>query len=571
MTAPKPSRWASIRRWLASPRVLVLLPLLALVLGLPSLAGGLALDDLLLREHLLDGSRDLASIYDFGGPAEVAEQRASGAFPWWTADDLRVHFFRPLTAATLVVDGAGAPWWMHLHSVLWYALLVVVVGHAYRAVAAERGEHAWIAGLALLLFTVDDAHAASVGWIAARHGVIGAVFGVLALLAHHRWRARGWTAGVLVGPGALALGLLASESALAVLGYLAAYAVVLERAEGWRARAGTLMPCGLVVVAWYAAYRALGYGATGCGMYVDPAADPLAFAVALLLHGPLLLMAQLGLPAVVELLVFVPGARGPAALVAWLGLIVGALLVRPVLRRSAVARFWALGMVLAALPLGGVLPADRHLLLVGVGACGLVAATIAGLCEEIRAGRAVRVLAWIWVALHGVLAVLLIVPRMLGPAAMQRTIVEAVAALPAPSDRRPILLVQAPGDVFTLYAPAIRGAGGVHVLYAGIGPVALERRDPSGLVLRPAGGWMAAPGDRIFRDGRPMRAGEVIALPEFSVTILEVTPDGRPAAVLVHDAGAARWMAWTDGGPTPLELPRVGESRTLAPASWRFD
>src|SRR5690606_9563033 len=126
---------------------------------------------------------------------------------------------------------------------------------AYRAVAAERGEQAWIAGLALLLFAVDDAHAASVGWIAARHGVIGAVFGVLALLAHHRWRARGWTAGVVAGPGALALGLLASESALAGLGYLAAYALVLERAEGWRARAKTLVPYAVVVVAWYAVHR----------------------------------------------------------------------------------------------------------------------------------------------------------------------------------------------------------------------------------------------------------------------------------------------------------------------------
>ncbi|MDC0672113.1 hypothetical protein [Nannocystis radixulma] len=556
--------------------MLVLLPLLAFLLGLPSLAGGLALDDLLLREHLDDATRGVTSLYDFGGPAEVVERRASGAFPWWTADDLQVRFFRPLTAATLAVDGYGAPWWMHLHSVLWFVLLVFVVGRAYRTLAADHGARPWIAGLALLLFAVDDAHAASVGWIAARHGLIGAVFGVLALLAHHHWRARGWTGGVVAGPGALALGLLASESALACLGYLAAYALVLERAEGWRARMRTLVPYALVVVAWYAAYRALGHGAQGCGMYVDPAVDPLVFAVSALLHVPLLLMAQLGLPAVVELLVFVPGALVPAAFVAWFGLLVCASIVRPLLRSCAVARFWAFGMVLAALPLGGTLPADRHLLLVGVGACGLVAATIAALGEEVRARRMVRLLAWIWIVLHGLFAVLLIVPRMLGPAAMQRTIAEAVGALPDPSDRRPIVLVQAPGDVFTLYAPAIRGAGGLHVLYAGVGAVALERRDPSSLVLRPAGGWLAAPGDRIFRAGRPMHPGDAIVLPEFVMTVLEVAPDGRPAVVLLRadfplDAGALRWMAWADGKPTPLELPRVGESRTLAPASWRFD
>jgi hypothetical protein len=73
-----------------------------------------------------------------------------------------------------------------------------------------------------------------------------------------------------------------------------------------------------------------------------------------------------------------------------------------------------------------------------------------------------------------------------------------------------------------------------------------------------------------------MHPGDAIALPDFVMTVLEVGSDGRPAVALLRadsplDAGALRWMAWTDGKPTPLELPRVGESRTLAPASWRFD
>src|SRR5688572_18709841 len=232
MTPPKPSLAARIQRWLASPRTLVVLPLLATLLGLPALAGGLALDDLLIREQLTAGAGGLASAYDFvaGGPAEVAEQRATGAFPWWTADDLHVRFFRPLTAATLAFDlrVSGAPWWMHLHGVLWSALLAVAAGAAYRATATRHGEAVWIAGLALLLFVVDDAHAASVGWIAARHGVIGATFAVAALLAHLHWRDRGWTPGSLLGPAALAVGLLASETALGGLAYVTAHALTLE-------------------------------------------------------------------------------------------------------------------------------------------------------------------------------------------------------------------------------------------------------------------------------------------------------------------------------------------------------
>lgn len=580
MTPPRPSLAARFQRWLASPRVLVVLPLLAVLLGLPALAGGLALDDLLLREQLTTGAGGLASVYDFvAGPAEVAAKRASGAFPWWTADDLQVRFFRPLSAATLALDMrlVGAPWWMHLHNVLWSGLLAFAAGAAYRSTARRHDEALWIGGLALLLFVVDDAHAASVGWIAARHGVLGATFAVAALLAHLHWRDRGWTFGSLLGPAALAVGLLASELALGGLAYVTAHALTLESSKGWRARVLLLAPYFAVTVIWYTAYRLLGHGSVGCGMYIDPADDPTAFAGAALLHVPLLLMAQLGLPGVVELTPFVPGALRPAAVFAWLGLLACAWVLRPVLRRSAAARFWALGMVLAALPVAGALPADRNLLLVGLGAAGLVAATIATLRTERRPGRLLRALAWIWLLVHGLLAALLVGPRMLAPAAMHATLTRAASSLPEPAEGRPVALVQTPGDLFTLYTPAIRDAGGVHVLYAGGGVLVLERRDAWTLVMRPEGGWFPAPGDRMFRgDERPMYAGDRSALPGLMITVLEVGADGRPLAAEVRgdaplDAGSLRWMAWTDGGPASLELPRPGESRTLPPAVWRFD
>ena len=580
MTPPKPSLAARTRLWLASPRVLVALPLLAALLGLPSLAGGLALDDLLLRDQLISGA-GLASAYDFvaGGAAEVAGQRATGAFPWWTADDLHVRLFRPLTAATLALDLrlTGAPWWMHLHSVLWSVLLAVAAGAAYRATSTRHGAAVWIAGLALLLFVVDDAHAASVGWIAARHGVLGATFAVASLLAHLRWRDRGWTAGAWLGPAALALGLLASETALGGLAYVTAHALTLEASKGWRARVVVLAPYLGVTATWYAVYRLLGYGSVGCGMYIDPGEDPAAFVGAALLHAPLLLMAQLGLPGVVELTPFVPGALGPAAGFAGLGLLVCAWVVRPVLRGSAVARFWALGMILAALPVAGALPVDRNLLLVGLGAAGLVAATIAALRTEPRPGRLLRALAWVWLIVHGLLALLLVGPRMLAPAALHATLTRAADRLPAPAEARPVVLVQAPGDLFSLYTPAIRGFAGVHVLYAGVGALELERRDAETIVVRPEGGWLAAPGDRIFRGGaRPMHAGDRFTIPGLTIAVLAVDVDGRALVVEVRgdaplDAGGLQWMAWTDGGPVPLELPRPGESRRLAPAVWRFE
>lgn len=579
MAPPRPPLLSRIRRWLASPRALIVLPLLAALLGMPSLAGGLALDDLLIHEQLTTGTGGLASVYDFiaDGPAEVADKRATGAFPWWTADDLRVRFFRPLSAATLALDlrVSGAPWWMHLHSVLWSLLLAVAAGGVYRATVRRSGDALWIGGLALLLFVLDDAHAASVGWISARHGLIAATFAAAAILAHLRWRGASWTPGALLGPAALAVGLLASETALGALAYLTAHALTLESSTGWRARLLPLVPYLLVTAIWYATYRLLGHGVTGCGMYIDPGADPAAFAGAALLHAPLLVLAQLGLPGVVELLPFVPGALQPASALAWLTLLAGAWVLRPVLRASAAARFWALGMLLATLPVAGALPSDRNLLLIGLGAAGLVAATIADL--HAHPGRLLRALAWVWLFVHGLLAALLIGPRMLAPAALQATITRAAERLPEPAEARPILLVQAPGDLFNLYTPAIRRAGHVHVLYAGSGALTLERPDAHTIVLRPTGSWFAAPGDRIFRAAdRPIHAGDRFTLPEATITALEVDADGRPLAIEIRGdqplgAGPLRWMAWTDGGPTPLELPGAGESRTLPPAAWRFD
>ncbi|MBL9102624.1 MAG: hypothetical protein JNL82_16885 [Myxococcales bacterium] len=579
MAPPSVARLTRVRGWLASPRALVVLPLLAALLALPALAGGLALDDLLLREQLTTDGRGLASAYDFiaGGPEQVAAGRASGAFPWWTADDLRVRFMRPLASALLALDlrVSGAPWWMHLHSALWSALLAAAAAGIYRATTRRGGEAPWVAGLALLLFVVDDAHAASVGWIAARHGLIAATFAAAAILAHLRWRADGWTPGAWIGPAALALGLLASESALGALAYLLAHACTLA-APGWRARLLPLAPYLVVTAAWSAAYRLLGHGAAGCGMYIDPGDDPLGFVGAALVHAPLLLTAQLGPPGIVELLPFVPGALRPAAALAWLGLVVGAWILRPLLRASAAVRFWALGMVLATLPAAGALPGDRNLLLVGLGAAGLVAATISRLHAEPRPGRPLRALAWAWLLVHGLLAALLVGPRMLAPAALHATIARAAQALPDPGETRPVLLVQAPGDVFTLYAPTLRGAAGVHVLYAGSGALTLERTDARALVLRPAGGWSAAPGDRTFRAAdRPMHVGDRAALPGVVITVLAVADDGRPQAVELRgddplDAGALVWLAWTDGAPAPLALPAVGASRELPPPAWRF-
>ena len=124
---------------------------------------------------------------------------------------------------------------MHLESVLLYGLLVFVVTHLYRQTLTPM----WVAGLAALLFAVDDSHGQSVAWISARNSLLATIFGSLALIAHDRWRNRGWKAGAFLGPLAFMLSLLSKEMGAAFGGYVAAHVAFLDK-NPWRTRIGAL-------------------------------------------------------------------------------------------------------------------------------------------------------------------------------------------------------------------------------------------------------------------------------------------------------------------------------------------
>ncbi|MEZ4380896.1 MAG: hypothetical protein R3A79_06085 [Nannocystaceae bacterium] len=587
--APPRARLARLIAWLGRPRArLLVLLAVALLIGLPALGNGFALDDLLLLGEGARAPGDPQAMFELGPqtPAEVDAWRRDGLYPWWASDALQIRFFRPLSALSHALDLALWPTstrLMHLHSLAWYLLLVAAAGALYREVLRERDaaprRAAGLAGLALLVYAIDDAHGANVGWLAARNSAIGGALAIAALLAHVRARSRGWRIGQVLAPAALALALLAAEASIAVLGYFAAYAVVLDPAPSWRRRAAALLPSIAVVVAWLALYRALGYGATGCGLYTDPLADPLGFVAAAITRGALLIGAQLGLPMVVDLVGFIPGASAVAAglflaliaLVAWI--------LAPLLRRCAAARFFALGMLLAAAAHGTTVPQERYLLLVGVGGAGLVAATIAALAWGELRGRLARALAWLWIVLHVAAPPLLAAPRTTGTSTLHASLERAAAALPQTDAAAPIVLLNAPGDLFALYVPALREAAGaaprgVHLLYAGAGAITVERPSAAQLVLRAP--WLAAPGDRVLRDlGDPLRVGERVDVDGLHIEVLEVDERGAPRAIRVDlsaplEAGPARWFAWIDGAPRPWAPPAVGESAALAPATWDF-
>ena len=251
--------------------------LLGVALGLPSLGLGLWSDDWgqgLFLQKILSGSGAQRPWWELYTLAEGdSRQVFSGVLPWWSTPNLRIAFFRPLGAATHVLDYALWPrafWAMHLHSALWFGGCCAAAW-----VLLERILPRPVAWVAAGLFAVAYVHASPIAWIAQRNALVSTMFALLALsagaafLRDGRWRA-------LVGAlTALTASMLGSEGGAVAAVALGAMVLL---GLGPRRRGiilGVTTLCTLA--AWRLAYHALDYGAFGSGTYVDPLRDPGVF------------------------------------------------------------------------------------------------------------------------------------------------------------------------------------------------------------------------------------------------------------------------------------------------------
>ena len=359
----------------------------AVLFTLPSVWNGVTLDDHFHRLAILEPDRlpgqssspmKLFSFVD-GDPEHLHQAMDIGLFPWWTLETLRINFLRPLSALTYHFDYVlwpGSPAWIHLHSLLWYGLLVYLAAIAYRRIIGAG----WVAGLAALLLAVDDAHAMTVGWLANRHALVAATFGLVAFLSHSGSKRDASKLPHLAGPLCFALSLLSAESGVATLAYIVSFAVCIDR-RPWRARAIGLVPYGLILLVWRVAYSSLGYGALGSDFYVDPGREPLVFAATALERAPLYLLGQWAVPPAEVYTAFSSVARAQY-LGAWFFLAVMVYVLFPLVRSSPVARFWALGMLFSIVPICAVVADNRNLMFVGFGAMGLLAQFVGAMFEQ---------------------------------------------------------------------------------------------------------------------------------------------------------------------------------------------
>jgi hypothetical protein len=339
-------------------------------------------------------------------------------------------------------------------------------------------------------------------------------------------------------------------------------------------------------VAWLVAYRALGYGTRGGGVYIDPT-EGLPYLHALVERLPVLLAAQVG---VVPSDVW-PGLSRPGQLVV-LGLALAtvtivAVVFVPVLRRQPVCRFWVLGAVLSLPPLCATFPADRLLVFAGVGAMAALALLMAEALNPDTPpapGRATRVVGRIVLPLlvvtHLVLAPLLLPLRALTMTLSNMFIDRVDASIPRSEDiaEKTLVIVNAPLDFLLLwYIPAKRAVSDVprpraiRLLVSGITEIHFYRLDSNTLRVRPGEGFLRGEGHRMLRgSSRPFHPGDEVVLSDLHVQVDEVSPDGRPARADITfdvplDDPSLLWMQWEGAALASYVPPAVARSDVLPP------
>jgi hypothetical protein len=541
--------------------------------------------------------------FSWDSSARLGFEQDKGFAPWWASDRIKTNFFRPLSSLTLALDFSlwpDAPLPMHIHSLLWFCLLIGLAYQLYRSISGS----AVTAGISILLLVLASTFTGPAGWISNRHAVIAMVFGVLCIWLYHQGVSKRKWPYVAGACGAYALALLASEMGLVTFAYLFAYMLVLDR-DKWPVRVKRIVPFILVTVVWRLAYSGLGYGAVGTLLYIDPILNPVDFLTQLLTRYPVLLFSAVGPPVVDLLIAFSPQAMGVMAGVTLVALGLLAWIVYPLLKRHRASAFWLLGLLAAIVPLVSGIPQSRNLGLVSLGVMGLAGQLFVDVATVRKTGPLSpfrRILLKITVPILLILVLVVSPLLVVTNPATTRTSAEAQARA-ADFGSAPELAAQ---HLYVINPPgAMSFMGGlfqrlfsdkpfplsINYLSSGFAPVQIERVDARKILVTPDGGYTPLPGpivddktgmvtqvglENVYRalDGfyynprNPMQAGQVVPLSDVMVEVTEMTGDGRIAQAAFTFAQPLEdqryvWLQWDAATSTyaRVQMPPVGETR----------
>ncbi|MGZ3425157.1 MAG: hypothetical protein ACXVCV_00845, partial [Polyangia bacterium] len=352
--------------------------------------------------------------------------------------------------------------------------------------------------------------------------------------------------------------------------YLAAYTLCLDRGR-WRDRLIALAPYAVVVIAWRIVYQKLGYGTFGSGVYLDPGSDTAAFLHLLPSRATFLLASQFALPwsdLATMYSYLSPGAERTMLAIAVGTVALFAAVLAPLCRRSPTARFYAVGTLLAVVPVCSTFPADRLLFFVGLGAMGLLAEWIGQAPRKLPA----LLFASLLVVIHVGLAVPFSWLRARSTVTIARPIERASDSLPKTpdTDARTLVLVNPPSDYLVGYIDILRAARDEPIprlrwLATGSTAIQITRTDARSLAVRPDAGFLPSVGEHMLRQ-RPFPRGETLMLTDLKIDVTAVGADGRPTVATMRFDRPLEDYAfyeWRDLGYVPWTPPAVGATVTL--------
>jgi len=578
--------------WLSHPKLPFALCFIAVFLTIPSLWNGFNMDDNLHRLILTEEPRfaelpaSPLNLFCFNdGNIEKNNRNYNlGIFPWWAiGTQLRAYFFRPISALTHCIDyflWPDSPFMMHAQNLFWLGILTALAALLYRRIIGLS----WVAGLAALLYAIDDAHGVPAGWLANRNSMIACTFAVLCLLFHDRWRKDELKHGYLVPALCLCLSLLSAEAGIAVTGYLLAYALFIDRGTV-RTRFISLIPYAVVCICWSILYLVLGCGTQSIFIYTDPLREPIVYLQALFLRIPVYVFGQWAFPPV-DVYFFLPTFMHRAGIAF---ILVLAFLLYPLLRWDRSARFWATGMLLSLIPICAVIPSDRNLLFFGLGTMALIAQGFSVLARTqkqassrmLRIGA--RMLLFMIVLVHLIHAPLGFNQSSQSFAGLQNKIDNAAKSLPS----RPItgntryISINTPHYLLfvhnVFWSRSLRGEFTLlQSLTSGDTPLTITRLDDKTLKIASSGDTSLTGLEMILISNRQYstRKGQIFEQRDMKVEVLEIR-DGLPVAALFCFTAPLEdtlftWFCWEDEQYKPFTLPAIDETVNIqgAKVNW---
>jgi len=573
-----------IRFCLSHPSLPFIAVILAVGLVLPSLWNGFVLDDHTHRNVLLAdipmSVRFMSALNLFCFMSEenswqARDGKKAGIVPWWSPEDSKICFFRPLTSITHWLDyqfWPDRPLLMHLQSLTWLGMLVFFVSILYRRILGVK----WVAGLAVLFFAVDPAHGIPVGFLANRNSLIAGVFGVLCLLAHDQWKQKGGKPGFLLGPLCFALALLSAEAGIAIGAYLLSYTLLLEQGS-IRKRLIHFIPYALVFLPWAVTYVILDCGTRNIPLYTDPLNEPLLYLKAIFFRAPVYLLGQWTLPIGFHYI------KWPS-IIHRAGLIFSALLVLiliPLIRKDRTAQFWTLGMFLSLLPICAVGPHGRNLLFVGLGAMGLLAHWIYWVIHtgwnvpSLLRRVAIRIMVVIFILINVLLHPVLLPRESRKVALIDKQIKRASVSLPIDSETETRMFILTNNPSYFLFVSGVLGErvnrgqfnSSFLALSSGNHPVTYTRNDLYTIDVQSENGSLTDLDSPLLSKEFTKQPGHIVRLGNVIIEVLEVY-NGLPSKAqfrfkLPLEDPSLLWFSWENGIYVPFTPPDVGEAITI--------